>query len=216
MILSLIIPGGKPVAWVAKIWSRIILWVSGVPYSVHGLEKLRPDQQYVFVSNHESGFDILLVMATLPYRLVFMAKVELKKIPFLGWAMMLGKYIFINRKNHRAALKSMEVARKSLMKYPRSIVIFPEGTRSLDGNMKLFKKGGIILGIQTNIPIVPMWICGTFKVVKKGSFKITPKPIHLIIGEPVDTSIYNYEDRNQVTEIVRNEVVNLKSSWMEN
>jgi len=212
----LFFPGGKPIAWVGKIWSRIILWISGVPYSVHGLEKLDRDRQYVFVSNHESGFDILLVMATLPYQLVFMAKVELRKIPFMGWAMMLGKYIFVNRKNHRAALKSMEIAKKSLSKYPRSIVIFPEGTRSLDGKLKPFKKGGIILGIQTNIPIVPMGIFGTFNVVKKGSFNVQPKPIHLIIGEPVDTSIYHYEDRNQVTEIVRNEVVNLRSSWMVN
>lgn len=213
MILSLLIPGGKPIAWVAKIWSKIILFISGVPYSVKGLEKLDPDKQYVFASNHESAFDILLVLASLPYQLVFISKIELRKIPFLGWAMVLGKHIFVKRKSHKAALASLETARKSLKKYPRSIVIFPEGTRSLDGHMKPFKKGGIVLSIQTNLPLVPMGICGTFDVVKKGTFSIQPKPIHLIVGQPIDTSKYDYDDRNQVTEILRNEIVNLKSSW---
>ncbi len=210
------IPDGKPIAWVAKIWSRIILFVSGVPYSVDGLEKLDPDKQYIFISNHESAFDILLVVACLPYQLVFMTKIELRKIPFVGWAMVLGKYIFVNRKNHKDALSSMDTARESLKKYPRSIVIFPEGTRSLDGNMKRFKKGGVVLGIQTNLPLVPMGICGTFDVIKKGTFSIQPKPIRLIIGQPIDTSEYDYDDRNQVTEMLRNEIVNLKSSWTVN
>ncbi|MCH7613506.1 MAG: 1-acyl-sn-glycerol-3-phosphate acyltransferase [Candidatus Marinimicrobia bacterium] len=197
----------------AKIWSKIILFVSGVPYSVDGLENLDPNKQYVFVSNHESAFDILLIVASLPYQLVFLSKIELRKIPFMGWAMVLGRHIFVNRKNRKAALASLETARESLKKYPRSIVIFPEGSRSLDGHMKPFKKGGIILGIQTNLPIVPMGICGTFDVVKKGTFSIQPKPIRLIIGQPIDTSEYEYNDRNQVTEILRNEIVNLKSSW---
>ena len=213
IVLSLFDWSGRPIAWVAKRWSRILLYLSGITYSINGLEHLNPDQQYVFIANHESAFDIFLVFAALPYSLVFLAKKELKKIPFLGWAMILGRHIFVERKNHNAALASIELAKKSLQKYPRSIMIFPEGTRSLDGNMKPFKKGGAILSIQTGLPLVPMAICDTFDVVKKGSFSIIPKPIHLEIGHPIDTSKYSFEERNRVTELLRNKVVNLKSTW---
>lgn len=130
----------------------------------------------------------------------------------MGWAMMLGKYIFVNRKNHKAALTSMDHAIISLRKYPRSIMIFPEGTRSINGKIKSFKKGGIILAIQTGLPLVPMAVCGTIDVVKKGSFKIRSSPIYLKIGTPIDVNKFSYEDRNRVTEILRDQVVNLKSS----
>ena len=204
---------GRPIAWVAKQWSKLLLFISGIPYTVNGLDHLDPDQQYVFTANHESAFDILLVYAALPHKLVFLAKTELKKIPFLGWAMVLGKHIFVDRKNHKAALASMDIAKDSLKKYPRSIMIFPEGTRSLDGQMKPFKRGGTVLAIETGLPVVPVAICGTFDVTKKGSFNIHPKTIGLVIGHPVPTTGLSIEDRNTVTETLRQQVVNLKSTW---
>ena len=204
---------GRPIAWVAKQWSKLLLFISGIPYTVNGLDHLDPDQQYVFTANHESAFDILLVYAALPHKLVFLAKTELKKIPFLGWAMVLGKHIFVDRKNHKAALASMDIAKDSLKKYPRSIMIFPEGTRSLDGQMKPFKRGGTVLAIETGLPVVPVAICGTFDVIKKGSFNIHPKTIGLVIGHPVPTTGLSIKDRNTVTETLRQQVVNLKSTW---
>ena len=204
---------GRPIAWVAKQWSKLLLFISGIPYTVNGLDHLDPDQQYVFTANHESAFDILLVYAALPHKLVFLAKTELKKIPFLGWAMVLGKHIFVDRKNHKAALASMDIAKDSLKKYPRSIMIFPEGTRSLDGQIKPFKRGGTVLAIETGLPVVPVAICGTFDVIKKGSFNIQPKKIGLVIGHPVPTTGLSIKDRNTVTETLRQQVVNLKSTW---
>ena len=177
------------------------------------MEHLDADQQYVFIVNHESAFDILLLYAALPYKLVFMSKTELKKIPFLGWAMVLGKHIFVDRKKHKAALASMDIAKDSLKKYPRSIMIFQEGTRSLDGHMKPFKRGGTVLAIETGLPIVPVAICGSFVVIKKGSINIHPKTIGVVIGHPVPTTGLSIEDRNTVTETLRQQVVNLKSTW---
>jgi len=179
---------------------------------VNGLNNLDSDSQYVFMANHESGFDIFLVFAALPYKLVFMAKTELKKLPFMGWAMQLGKHIFVNRKNHLAAIASMDEARVSLNKYPRSIMIFPEGTRSLDGNLRTFKKGGVVLAIQTQLSIVPMAIKGTFNIAKKGSFILRPQPICLEIGKSINVSPYTIEDRVKLTETVFNEVENLRST----
>jgi 1-acyl-sn-glycerol-3-phosphate acyltransferase len=188
------------------------LFFSGIQYTVDGLEHLDPNSQYVFMANHESGFDILLVFAALPYKLVFMAKTELKKIPFLGWAMQMGKHIFVDRKNHKAALSSMEEARGSLEQYPRSIMIFPEGTRSLDGHLRSFKKGGVVLAIQTRLSLVPLGIIGTFDIAKKGSFILRPQPILLKVGKPIDVSLFSFEDRDRVTDILYNDVVNLRSS----
>lgn len=130
----------------------------------------------------------------------------------MGLAMHMGKHIFVDRKNHTAALASMDEAKQSLEKYPRSIMIFPEGTRSPNGNLRSFKKGGVVLSIQTKIPIAPLAITGTFNVMKKGSFYIKPKPIFLKVGSPIETSAYRFEDRHRVTEILYNEVVNLRSS----
>lgn len=200
-------------AWVGRQWSKIILYVSGIKYNVQGLDNLDTNQQYVFLSNHESALDIQLVFAALPYQLVFLSKVELKRIPFMGWAMMMGRHIFVDRKNHKAALASMDFAKDSLKKYPRSIMIFPEGTRSLDGQMKPFKRGGTVLAIETGLPVVPVAICGTFDVIKKGSFNIYPKTIGLVIGHPVSTTGLSIEDRNTVTDTLRQQVVNLKSMW---
>ena len=209
-----------PIDWRGKIWARIvrnwaksILWIVNIRYSTTGLDKLNFDQQYVFVSNHESAFDIPLTLAAIPWHVVPVSKKELKRIPFLSWAMLAAGHIFIDRSNHKKALSSLNKIRKSLNKNPRSILIFPEGTRSLDGKIKPFKKGGIILAINAGLPIVPIACCGTFDVLVKGSKKFNPKPIELRFGSPIFTSPKDINNRNEITEQVKNEVIKLKTEW---
>jgi len=209
-----------PIDWRGKIWAKIvrywaksILWIVNIPYTMIGLDKLDPNQQYVFASNHESAFDIPLTLAGIPWHVVPVAKKELKKIPFLSWAMLAAGHIFIDRSNHKKALQSMGKIKNSLKKNPRSILIFPEGTRSLDGKMKPFKKGGIILAIDTGLPIVPIACCGTFDVLIKGSKNFNPNPIELRFGDPIDTSSEDLDNRNEITERVKQAVINLKSDW---
>ncbi len=210
LIVSIFEHRGKFMSWVAQTWSKIILFVSGVPYQVIGLENLDKDGHYIFAGNHESGFDIPLAFAGLQYQMVSIAKIELRKIPVFGWAMRAGKHIFVHRKNHEKARQSLADARKSLDENPRSILLFPEGTRSLDGKIHAFKKGGLLLGIETGIPIVPMAICGTAEVVTKGTWTVAPRPIELRIGKPINTSELEYKDRNMLVEQVRNAVIALK------
>ena len=177
------------------------------------LKKLDPNQQYVFASNHESAFDIPLTLGGIPWHVVPIAKKELKRIPVLSWAMLAAGHIFIDRTNHDRALKSFDKIRNSLKKNPRSILIFPEGTRTLDGTMKPFKKGGVILAINTGLPIVPIACCGTFDVLIKGSKKFNSRPIELRFAPPIFTSPNDIENRNEITKKVENEVIRLKTEW---
>ena len=156
---------GRIWAVIVRTWAKSILWAANLRYSLKGLDNLETGQQYVFACNHESIIDIPLTLAGIPRPVVPIAKIEIKKIPVLRWAMLAAGLIFVDRSDHKKALESMEKARKSLVRKPRSILIFPEGTRSLDGNIQPFKKGGIIFAINSGLPFVPMACCGTFDVL---------------------------------------------------
>lgn len=213
IIIGLFERKGKAVAVVARLWSKGVLKAAGVKYSVKGLENLEPDMNYIFTGNHESAFDIPLAFAGLPYQMVSISKKELAKIPIFGWAMAIGQHIFVDRKNHSKAIDSLKKAEESLKNNPRSILLFPEGTRSLDGEIKPFKPGGLILGMNCNMEIVPIALCGTSEVNLKGSLKLAPGAVELRVGKPISTETLIYEDRHELAREVRKNVVSLKKSW---
>ena len=148
-------------SWIAKTWSKVLLYLGGVDYKVIGLHNLDPKGFYLFAANHESALDIPLVFAGLPFHIVAVAKIELKRIPIFGWSMMAGGHFFVDRKNQNRALKSLDNAKASMVNNPRSIIIYPEGTRSNDGSIRQFKKGGLVLAINMDLPVVPVALCGT-------------------------------------------------------
>ena len=200
-------------AWIAKTWSKLLLYIGGIDYEVFGLDNLDPNRSYLFAANHESALDIPLVFAGLPYHIVAVAKIELKRIPIFGWSMMAGGHFFVDRKNKKTALKSLENAKVSMLKNPRSIIIYPEGTRSNDGSIKPFKKGGLVLAIDMDLPVVPVALCATSECLGDKKFTLKNNTIEMRIGKPMETNALEYEDRNKFVENVRNEVVRLKSKW---
>ena len=204
---------GKFMSWIAITWSKILLYIGGIDYKVFGLNNLDPNRSYLFAANHESALDIPLVFASLPYHIVAVAKIELKRIPIFGWSMMAGGHFFVDRKNSKRALKSLEHAKTSILNNPRSIIIYPEGSRSNDGYIKPFKKGGIVLAIDMNLPVVPVALCGTRKCLGDKKFTLNNNTIEMRIGKPIETNVLGYEDRNKFVENVRDEVVRLKSKW---
>ncbi len=214
LLISIFDWKGRIFGHVARIWSKILLFISRVPYSVHGLDNLEPKKHYFFAANHESAFDIPLAFAAIPLRMVAVSKIELKKIPFFGWGMIAARTIFVDRRDRERALKSLKKAKTSLKNNPRSIMVYPEGTRSLDGKIHKFKKGGIVLAIEIGMPIVPVALCGTSDVIKKGSWKLTPKKLEIRIGKPIETKNLSYEDRNWLAETLREEVVKMKQEWV--
>ena len=213
ILLSIFEWRGKILGKIAHIWSKLILSAVGTKYSVHGLDYLDLKENYIFAGNHESPIDIPLAFAGIRHHMVSISKIEYKWIPIFGWAMQAAKHIFIDRNNHAKALESLKKAVLSLKKNPRSILLFPEGTRSTDGKIHKFKKGGLLLAIEAQFPVVPMALCGTSDVAIKGARKIKSVPIELHIGKPIDTEGMIYKDRNELTDKVYKEVIRLKSEW---
>ncbi len=213
LFLSIFEWKGKIFGKIAQLWSKLLLASAGVKYSVYGLDRLNPEQNYVFAGNHESPFDIPLAFAGIKHHLISLSKIEYKWIPIFGWAMQAAKHIFIDRQYHTKALESLKNAVLSLKKNPRSILLFPEGTRSTDGKIHEFKTGGLFLAIETQFPVVPMALCGTSNVAIKGSRKLKSASVELRIGKPIDTKGMTYRDRNELKDKLFKAVVQLKSEW---
>ena len=206
---------GRFFGWIGQKWAKTLLSIGAINYSVHGLENLNKDSNYVFASNHESALDILLVFAGLPYHIVFISKIELKKIPLFGLAMVAGGHFFVDRSNHKKSMESLDKAKDSMKKTPRSIILYPEGTRSIDGSIQSFKKGGLVMAMNMGVPVVPIAMCGTKEAMQKKGLKLSNYPLELRIGKPIETSGINYEQRNEFVDEVRNSVIRLKSEWYE-
>jgi len=205
---------GKMIAKLARLWAMILLAVSGVRYRVTGLENLDRGGNYIFASNHESSFDIPLVFGLLPYHVVSIAKIELRKVPFLGWAMIGARHIFIDRHDSARASASLKDALKSLAGNPRSVILFPEGTRSPDGEIHQFKKGGLGLALSLDMPVVPVAQCGTRDVLEKQSLRLKKGDVEMRLGRPIDPNLWQGKSKEEFADHVRAEVISLKREWL--
>jgi 1-acyl-sn-glycerol-3-phosphate acyltransferase len=185
------------------VWGNINLWAAGVKVHVSGMENIKPNESYIYAANHQSWFDIFAMLGKLPVQFRWLAKIELFRIPVLGRAMKASGYIAIDRGNRRRAFESLNVAAQRIQE-GTSIVIFPEGTRSLDGVLQDFKKGGFVLAIQSQQPIVPVSIRGTFAILpKRGSWLLQPGRVAMTIGRPIPTRGLTMQDRDTLIHQVR-------------
>jgi 1-acyl-sn-glycerol-3-phosphate acyltransferase len=199
---------GDLVCDLARIWGVGILKAAGVSLEVDGRVVLDPRQPYVFMANHLSAMDIWAVLAAVPVRLRFIAKKQLASIPFVGWAIWAGRFIFIDRKNAARAKESIEEAKRRI-RAGSSVILFPEGTRSRDGKMLPFKKGGVHLALDTGVPIVPVAIWGTFEAMPKGKLLVPSARVKVIIGAPIATAGHTEADRDRLLGKVRRSLAEL-------
>ncbi|MBI3317216.1 MAG: 1-acyl-sn-glycerol-3-phosphate acyltransferase [Candidatus Omnitrophica bacterium] len=154
---------------IAMIWAKGLLYPSPfTKFKVYGLKTLDPKKTYIIIANHQSMLDILVVLAVIPLQFRFVAKRELFKIPFLGWHMALSGYLALERSDRRSAEKVMHQVCE-LVKKDIGILFFPEGTRSLDGEIKTFKNGAFRVAQQTGVEILPVVIAGTHDSIPKHS-----------------------------------------------
>lgn len=194
--------GGRLVHYYcASVWGRIILWVCGVNVRVDGLVNVEREIPRIYMSNHQSFFDIFILLAYLPVDFKFILKAELTRIPFLGSAMKRAGYVSIDRTNPRKALKSMNEAAQRITS-GASVLIFPEGTRSEDGLLQAFKPGGFHLSIKSGCAIVPIAINNSRAIAPKGSLKITPGSVTMIIGKPIPVNTYSRKEMEQLMDQV--------------
>lgn len=194
----------------ARALGAYILQESQIDLTVSGLEGLDAHQTYLFMSNHESLMDIPLLFATAPRPPRMVTKAELFKVPIWGAALKVSGFIAIDRKNRQNAIESLQQA-KSLMERGLSVWISPEGTRSRDGSLQPFKKGGFMLALETGMPIVPVGIVGARNVIRPKSFKsFLRQKVVVRYGQPIDSAAYGMERRDELMADVRKAIEELR------
>jgi len=190
-------------AWSGRNWARSLVWASRVRFEVD-LSALDPEQNYVFMANHQSQLDIPVLNAVLaPRKVGFVAKQSLLRIPLFGGAIAAAGHIPIDRSNRRRAMKSIESAVLSA-KSGTAVVIFPEGTRAVDlDGLQEFKIGGMIIALKTGLPVAPLVITGTGEALAKHRVWLSPATVRVRALPPVDTSGYTLKDRERFMEDLR-------------
>jgi 1-acyl-sn-glycerol-3-phosphate acyltransferase len=171
----------------SKYFSGGILCISGIKLEVNGFENINKEKTYVFVSNHSSQYDIVVLQKTIPNRMVMIFKKELAKIPFFGWQLALGPYVMVDRENYEKAMQSIEEAKEKMQKHNISIVVFAEGTRSKTGEIQPFKRGAFRLATQVGYPIIPTTIIGSNKIMPKGTYKLRRGTIKVHFDKPIQS-----------------------------
>jgi len=204
---TLVTRSGRPVDVLGRLWSRWIVRVCGIELEIEGLERLTPGQSYVLISNHLSNFDIWCTLGFMPFTVRFVAKKELLRFPVFGQALAVSDHIVIDRQDPEGAIKKINTA---TARTPEGIGIlfYAEGTRSRDGKIHEFKKGGVSLALRARLPIVPVTVSGTRKFLPRGCAVIRPGGrVRIVLAEPIPTADLSFEARDELNERVRQLVV---------
>ncbi len=176
------------VHWYQMWWCKLFFYWLFLPVTLTGSEHIDKHRSYVYVANHESIFDVFLIYGWLPSVFKWLIKSEARKIPFVGTACKAAGHIFVERGNARKSFASINAIKEQLHDGVCT-VIFPEGTRSVDGTIGRFRRGAFQIAIDLNLPVVPLSIEGCYEVLPKGETFVHRHPVHLHIGEPIDLNI---------------------------
>ncbi len=216
LVLSVIVIGGGILLFtlftknqnlytgMVRFWARWNVKAAGMKTRITGLENIDTSRQYVVMGNHESSLDIFLVLACIPLPLRIVAKMELRKLPVAGAAMARALFPFVDRRNHRKAVESLNRTFNEMQKWNLSVFIYPEGTRSKTGHLIPFKKGGFVLAIERQLPILPLVICGAGKITPPGTIWVKDTNVSLNFLPVVETAGYQVSQRSEVLDTVFN------------
>jgi len=184
----------------------VALWVCGIKVRVKGQENISNDVPIVYMCNHQSYFDIFALLAYLPADFKFILKQELMKIPLLGLAMKRAGHVAIERDNPREAIRSMDMVAEKI-RSGTSVLIFPEGTRSLDGRLQTLKKGGFHMALKSGCDIVPVAISNSYRIVPKGSLRINKGSFDIRFGRPISIEGYTRKNLPELMDRVREAIL---------
>jgi 1-acyl-sn-glycerol-3-phosphate acyltransferase len=194
------------------VWAWLLCRMNWTWVSVKGRKHIKKGQSYIIMSNHQSHFDILAIYGHWWKQFRWVMKQELRKVPGLGYGCASVGHIFIDRSNREKAIQSLKAA-KPLLEGGISVMFFPEGTRSRDGRMLPFKKGGFMMALDLDLPILPVTIRGSRHVLIGKKLKLLPGYIRIQIHEPIDVSAYGHEKRDELMEDVRAVIASKLSPW---
>jgi 1-acyl-sn-glycerol-3-phosphate acyltransferase len=195
---------------IARVWAKMLLAVSFVRVRAEGLDKLDPDKNYVFVSNHSSFMDIPVILASVPHQFRFFAKKGLFSIPFLGTHLRRAGHISVDRSSARASLKTMSEGARIIAGDKISVLLFPEGGRSPKG-LREFKEGAAYIAIKAGVPAVPMALAGMRRILPMGSVCLRGGQVSLRVGDPIPTGDYQVSGRVELNQRLYNEISSLLS-----
>jgi len=172
---------------VARLWARMILGTIGAAVTIEGLQNIDTSRAHVYVVNHVSALDIPVLYASLPFQFRILAKQELFRYPFMGWHLRRSGQVPVVLDNPKASIRSLQLA-VAAVKHNMSLVVFPEGGRSGDGQLQSFMGGAFFAAIRSQADVVPMALLGTYETLKMNSFHIRPQPIKLLVADPIATT----------------------------
>jgi 1-acyl-sn-glycerol-3-phosphate acyltransferase len=187
IIFTLFDASGRSYHAHARLWSWLALKVGGTRLKVTGTEQIPCGQPVIFMGNHQGNFDVLALFHAIPRRFTWMAKEGLFKVPVVGYSMRRAGYISLDRGNSSAAIKSMENAAAAI-RGGSSVIVFPEGTRTHDGSLLPFKKGGFHLAINAGVPIIPFTINGSRRINPRNRMELHPGELSIHFGAPILTT----------------------------
>jgi len=203
----LVTRSGRPVDVLGRLWCKLIVHTCGINVDVEGLDHAQAGQSYIIISNHLSNFDIWCTVAALPLPIRFVAKKELLRVPIFGQALALSDHIVIDRRNPAQAIETINAA-AARSEDGICILFYAEGTRSPDGAVHAFKKGGVALALRTGLPIIPLTVRGTRRFLPKGCVVIRPGGhVRLVMSAPIETAGMSLDDRDELNERVRDVIL---------
>ena len=192
----------------ARLWSWLILKTSLSPLTVRGLDRIDTSRPHLYAVNHASAMDIPVLYVGLPFQFRIVAKKELFRYPFMGWHLSRSGQVRIDQQNSAKSISMLKSAVKTLQS-GMPLVIFPEGGRTPTGQVKEFLAGAFFLAIKAQVDIVPMAIVGTYEMLKMNTFHIQPRPLELLLGDPIPTLGLTLRDMEALSARVKNAIEDL-------
>jgi 1-acyl-sn-glycerol-3-phosphate acyltransferase len=205
IVTSLFDKKGNLVHYIGKFWSLLNLYLSGTRVTIKGKEKIEKGRTYIVMSNHQSLVDPWVLIGKLPLQLRWTIKTEVKKIPIFGYALERMGHIYVgSRKRKDTALTLKGAVQK--IREGSSLAIFPEGTRSNDGHLQKFHKGGAIIAIRSGVPILPVTINGSRFMLPKGTLALMPGKIEVIVGDSIDPGMFDENRKDELMSVVKSAI----------
>lgn len=197
---------GASIWWARRVWSPSLMWMCGIKLEVTGQQNVDPERPTLYVSNHSSSADIPALFMAIPANVRYVAKKQLLWVPLVGLYLWMAKYPLVDRGNHAKAIKTLDKAGQRI-RNGISIIVYADGTRSPDGSIQPFKKGPFGLALKARVPIVPVTIEGSERIMSKKSWSIHGGLIRVKIGKPIDVSSYGPDERERLMRDVRKIII---------
>ncbi len=206
LICSVFDKSGRANYHLSRAWCVIAAKALGISYSVHGEHKARAGESYIICPNHQGNIDILALILTLPVPYKWVIKKELLKVPFFGQGLGATGAISIDRSNPEEAIQKI---REGTAKVGGgwSVLIYPEGTRTVDGTVRAFKKGAFMIALEAGLPILPVTVNGAHKILPKSSKLVYPGHVTVTLHEPIPTAGLSTEDLPRLMETTREAIL---------